>query len=161
MHMAGSTGLLQTDGYAGFEKFIWSRAREAWPDHRGWPLNGSAPITCWALADKPSNRLRRSTERNLAQALRPKLCLLARRGPLQAVVAEKLRQQWSPVKASGWLKLALPHDITRQVSHESIYKTLFIQARGALKTELLANVRSRRLKHRHEPGTPTHSDETL
>ena len=75
------------------------------------------------------------------------------------LVADKLRLQWSPVQVAGWLKRTYPHDETHQVSHETIYRTLFIQARGALKKELLQHLRRtrgmRRSRH-HTQKTPDH-----
>jgi IS30 family transposase len=68
------------------------------------------------------------------------------------MVARKLREDWSPEQISGWLKRQYPDDETMRVSHETIYRTLFVvQARGALKRELLAHLRSRRMmrKGRH------------
>jgi IS30 family transposase len=59
-------------------------------------------------------------------------------------VARRLRLQWSPWQIAGWLKRVYPRDETLQVSHETIYKTLFIQTRGALKKELLAHLRRSR-----------------
>jgi len=93
------------------------------------------------------------------QALRPKTCKLALNRPLARIVARQLRLQWSPWQIAGWLKQAYEHDETRRVSHETIYKTLFIQARGALKKELLAHLRRsrgmRRSRH-HTQKTDTH-----
>ena len=60
---------------------------------------------------------------------------------LARIVASKLRGSWSPEQIAGWLKRAYPDDETYQVSHETIYRSLFIQARGALKKELLAHLR--------------------
>jgi IS30 family transposase len=54
---------------------------------------------------------------------------------LAHLVAEKLKLQWSPEQIAGWLKSAYPGDEDFHVSHETIYRTLFIQARGALKKE--------------------------
>jgi IS30 family transposase len=70
---------------------------------------------------------------------------------LRDVVAEKLKEDWSPEQISGWLKRQYPLDETMRVSHETIYRTLFVQARGALKRELLAYLRSGRMmrKGRH------------
>ena len=67
------------------------------------------------------------------------------------MVAQKLREDWSPEQISGWLKRQYPDDEAMRVSHETIYRTLFVQARGALKRELLAHLRSRRMmcKGRH------------
>jgi IS30 family transposase len=78
------------------------------------------------------------------RALRPKRCKLALNRRLARLVARQLRLQWSPWQIAGWLKRAYQHDETLQVSHETIYKTLFIQARGALNKELLAHLRRSR-----------------
>jgi IS30 family transposase len=75
---------------------------------------------------------------------RPQRCKLARHPSLARIVARKLRQEWSPEQIAGWLKREFPHDETMRVSHETIYVTLFIQARGALKRELLAHLRRSR-----------------
>lgn len=77
-------------------------------------------------------------------ALRPKPCLLAIQGKLQKIVASKLILDWSPEQISGWLKIQYPEDESMRVSHETIYRSLFIQARGVLKKELLGHLRSRR-----------------
>jgi IS30 family transposase len=76
-------------------------------------------------------------------ALRPKPCLLATHSKLQQIVA-KLMQDWSPQQISGWLKRQYPNDESLRVSHETIYRSLFIQARGALKQELVRHLRSQR-----------------
>jgi IS30 family transposase len=78
------------------------------------------------------------------RAVRPKRCKLVRNPTLARLVAEKLRLEWSPYQVAGWLKRTYPQDETRQVSHETIYRTLFIQARGALKKELLQHLRRTR-----------------
>jgi len=78
------------------------------------------------------------------RACRPKICKLAGDPALARQVAVKLRLQWSPEEIAGWLRRTYPHNENRQVSHETIYKTLFIQARGALKKELLAHLRQTR-----------------
>ena len=77
-------------------------------------------------------------------ALRPKPCLLACNHRLREMVASKLALQWSPEQISGWLKRHYPDDGSMRVSHETIYKSLFIQARGVLKKELIGHLRSRR-----------------
>src|SRR6202166_1331553 len=77
-------------------------------------------------------------------ALRPKLCLLAMHDQLRKIVASKLILDWSPKQISGWLKRQYPDDGSLRVSHETIYRSLFIQARGALKKELLQHLRSKR-----------------
>lgn len=77
----------------------------------------------------------------MLSARRPKACKLALQRPLCRAVASKLRENWSPRQISEWLKCAYPGDSSMQISHESIYRTLFIQARGALKKELLEHLR--------------------
>ena len=67
---------------------------------------------------------------------------------LREMVAEKLKEDWSPEQISGWLKREYPLDEAMHISHETIYRTLFVQARGALKRELLAHLRSRRMMRR-------------
>jgi IS30 family transposase len=91
--------------------------------------------------------------RSWQQACRPKPCLLASNQALQAVVAEKLAQHWSPQQVSGWLEVEYPDDEAMRVSHETIYRSLFIQARGVLKRELLETLRSRRLMRRAKTST--------
>ena len=77
-------------------------------------------------------------------ALRPKPCLLATHTTLREIVASKLMQDWSPEQVSGWLKWQFPKDEGLRVSHETIYRSLFLQARGALKKELIRHLRSKR-----------------
>jgi len=78
------------------------------------------------------------------RAHRPKKCKLACHPMLKHMVATKLKRNWSPKQISGWLKRTYPKQENKQVSHETIYKTLFIQARGALKKELQLTLRSQR-----------------
>ena len=86
-------------------------------------------------------------------ALRPKLCRLALNGKLRKLVAGKLALEWSPEQISGWLKARYPDDSSMQVSHETIYKSLFVQARGVLKKELIKHLRTRRhMRHSHKKG---------
>ena len=97
------------------------------------------------------------------RARRPKRCKLALNRPLALTVARLLRQRWSPWQIAGRLKRLYPHDEDRRVSHETIYKTLFIQARGALKKELVAHLRRRRTMRRsrhHTQKTPDHGQIT-
>jgi IS30 family transposase len=88
------------------------------------------------------------------QALRPKLCKLARHDELRQLVAAKLYENWSPEQIAGWLKRTYPNDEARQVSHETIYRSLFVQARGVLKKDLQAHLRSGRAirRSRHATG---------
>jgi IS30 family transposase len=93
----------------------------------------------------------RATEAESAawqRALRPKACKLAGQLKLIRVISQKLQCEWSPEQISGWLKRQYPDDKSYQVSHETIYKSLFIQTRGVLKKELLACLRSRRVMRR-------------
>jgi len=76
------------------------------------------------------------------RAERPKRCRLAANAALRYVVAGKLRAKWSPEQIAGWLKEEFPTDSEMRVSHETIYRTLFMQARGALKKELIAHLRT-------------------
>jgi IS30 family transposase len=82
------------------------------------------------------------------QALRPKPCKLLTHPELQQLVAKRLQENWSPEQIAGWLKRAYPDDEAYQVSHETIYRSLFVQARGALKKELVACLRSGRVIRR-------------
>ena len=85
-------------------------------------------------------------------ARRPKRCRLAANRRLQRTVAEKLGQAWSPEQISGWLKREYPHAEDMQISHETIYRSLFVQARGVLKKELVGYLRTRR-GMRHSKGS--------
>src|SRR5579863_4650834 len=78
------------------------------------------------------------------RGLRPKPCRLAHSAPLRWRVAQKLAQQWSPEQIAGWLKQHFPTDPDMQLSHETIYRSLFVQTRGVLKKELMAHLRTRR-----------------
>ncbi len=78
------------------------------------------------------------------RARRPKACRLVDNRALAHIVAGKLRSAWSPEQIAGWLKRRYPDDEHYQVSHETIYRSLFIQARGALKKELLQHLRRTR-----------------
>ena len=85
------------------------------------------------------------------RAGRPKRCKLVESRALARVVASKLKLHWSPEQIAGWLKRTYPNDENYQVSHETIYRSLFIQARGALKKELLQHLRSQRVMRRSRP----------
>ena len=87
------------------------------------------------------------------RALRPKPCRLARHAGLRWRVAHKLALQWSPEQISGWLKRQFPADQSMQVSHEAIYRSLFIQTRGVLKKELMAHLRTARQMRQAKGGT--------
>lgn len=87
------------------------------------------------------------------QAKRPKVGHLATAPKLRELVAEKLSLQWSPEQISGWLKLRFPGDRRMQVSHETIYRSLYIQARGVLKKELMQHLRSKRIMRHSRNAT--------
>ncbi|MBA3753030.1 MAG: IS30 family transposase [Nitrospira sp.] len=93
-----------------------------------------------------------------AHARRPKLCRLATSPALQHLVATKLMCEWSPEQIAGSLKREFPDQNTMRVSHETIYRSLFIQARGVLRKELMGHLRSRRRmrrsKHASTDGQP-------
>ena len=84
---------------------------------------------------------------------RPKTGKLAENRALARIVAAKLQLQWSPEQVAGWLKRTYPDDTSRQVSHETIYRSLFIQARGALKKELVEHLRRSRVMRRSRHHT--------
>lgn len=78
------------------------------------------------------------------RAVRPKPCKLACHPWLRRTVSRKLRRKWPPEQIAGWLKRCFPDEEQHRVSHETIYKSLFIQARGVLKKELLEHLRAKR-----------------
>ncbi len=92
------------------------------------------------------------------RAHRPKTCKLVTNRALAGTVARKLQLEWSPRQIAGWLKRTYPDDETYQVSHETIYRTLFIQARGALKKELLQHLRRTRRMRRSRHHTQKTAD---
>ncbi len=90
------------------------------------------------------------------RALRPRPCKLARHDQLRQLVAARLEENWSPEQIAGWLKHTYPGEEAYQVSHETIYRSLFVQARGVLKKDLQAHLRSgraiRRSRHASSKG---------
>jgi len=101
-------------------------------------------------------RANRAEQAAWDRAHRPKPCKLVSVPVLSRLVASKLRLHWSPEQIAGWLKRTYPEQENRQVSHETIYRSLFIQARGALKKELQQHLRSqraiRRSRHASQKG---------
>jgi IS30 family transposase len=95
-------------------------------------------------------RAARSDQAAWDRALRPKLCKLACRPLLSRTVSIKLRRKWSPEQIAGWLKRTYRGEPHNQVSHETIYRCLFIQARGVLKKELLEHLRAKRTIRRSQ-----------
>ncbi len=124
---------------------------------------GRAPSTVSRELRRNGGRRRyRATKADQAawdRAQRPKTCKLANNRALARMVAKKLKLNWAPRQIAGWLKRHYPGDENMQVSHETIYKTLYIQARGALKKELLKHLRRtramRRSRHHTQKG-PDH-----
>ena len=110
--------------------------------------NGGAGRYRAAAADK----------RALRQARRPKSCKLAVHGQLRQAVATKLALDWSPEQIAGWLKRTYPGTEARQVSHETIYRSLYVQARGVLKKELLQHLRNPRQLRRSRYATTQKTD---
>lgn len=106
--------------------------------------------------------LYRATKADLSawdRARRPKICKLAKRGMLNHIVSSKLQLQWSPEQIAGWLKHFFEGDKEYEVSHETIYRSLYIQTRGALKKELLEHLRRTRAMRRsrhHTQKTENH-----
>ena len=98
-------------------------------------------------------RATRADERAWMNACRPKPCRLALHASLRRVVAARLRDDWSPEQISGWLVNEFPDDATMRISHEAIYRSLFVQTRGVLKRELLAHLRTRRPVRRGRAAT--------
>ena len=92
------------------------------------------------------------------RACRPKTCKLAENRTLAHIVATKLQCLWSPEQIAGWLKCAHPDEENNQVSHETIYRSLFIQARGVLKKELLQHLRRTRAMRRSRHHTQKSDD---
>jgi IS30 family transposase len=82
---------------------------------------------------RPLYRASEADRQAWSSALRPKVCLLANHEKLRTIVASKLILDWSPEQISKWLKVSYPNNESMRVSHETIYRSLFIQARGVLK----------------------------
>jgi len=107
---------------------------------------------------KDHYRASRADQQAWDRARRPKACKLVRHRVLARLVAAKLQQQWAPEQIAGWLKHRYPGNEARQVSHETIYRSLFIQTRGALKKELLAHLRRTRAMRRSRHHTQKTAD---
>jgi IS30 family transposase len=113
---------------------------------------GRAPSTVTREVERNGGRARYRAVRADTAAweagLRPKASKLATRPMLRAVVERRLRQRWSPQQIAGWLRRMHPDDPEQWVSHETIYRSLFVQAKGALKHELTGYLRTRRVTRR-------------
>jgi IS30 family transposase len=105
---------------------------------------------------RPAYRAHDADRQAWVSALRPKRCLLTVNRKLCDIVASKLILDWSPEQIAGWLKTQYRDDESMRVSHETIYRSLFIQARGVLKKQLMDHLRSkrrmRRSRHASEHG---------
>ena len=86
-------------------------------------------------------RAARAEDRAWARGRRPKPAKLAVQGQLRAAVEAGLLQCWSPQQISGWLRVEFPGQVGMQVSHDTIYMSLFVQGRGALRKDLTACLR--------------------
>jgi IS30 family transposase len=107
---------------------------------------------------RPHYPANRSDQVAWDRARRPKRCKLVTNPALARIVAQQLKMLWSPEQIAGWLKRTYPDDENYQVSHETIYRTLFIQARGALKKELLQHLRRTRRMRRSRHHTQKTAD---
>ena len=131
---------------------IARRSREAWrPACRCDRLRAASgerhrpsAASCRRNGGQRRYRAAAADKRAWDRALRPKLCKLARHEELRQLVAARLSENWSPEQIAGWLKHTYPDDEAHQVSHETIYRSLFVQARGVLKKDLQAHLRSGR-----------------
>jgi len=103
-------------------------------------------------------RAAQADQRAWDRARRPKPCKLVTNPKLAGVVASKLQVQWSPEQIAGWLKQTYPSDEDYHVSHETIYRSLYIQFRGALKKELLEHLRRTRNMRRSRHHTQKTGD---
>jgi len=109
--------------------------------------------------DRETYRASQADQAAWVRAHRPKTCKLVKNRTLAHIVAGKLQMRWSPEQIAGWLKHTYPDDENDQVSHETIYRSLYIQARGALKKELVQHLRRTRVMRRsrhHTQKTDNH-----
>lgn len=131
-------------------------------------VKGSSIRSIAALLGRAPSTVSRELKRNGGQAAyratqadqaawdharRPKDCKLLLNRAAARMVAEKLQMRWSPEQIAGWLKRSYPDDASYHVSHETIYRSLYIQARGALKKELLVHLRRTRVMRRSRHHT--------
>jgi IS30 family transposase len=98
-------------------------------------------------------RAARAESRAWAEATRPKKSLLSARPALRRIVAARLQDDWSPEQISGWLRKTHAQDPKMQISHETIYRSLYLQARGVLHRELLARLRTQRRMRKGKRST--------
>jgi IS30 family transposase len=132
---------------------VWRRVSRSGRSRRGW---GGLLRRCPGINRNGGRCRYRAAAADAAawdNARRPQKCLLARDPRLQELVAAKLSQDWSPQQISNWLVLAYPHEQAVRVSAETIYKSLFVQTRGALRKELTAHLRAARSARRAKAYT--------
>jgi IS30 family transposase len=98
-------------------------------------------------------RATKADKKAWSNSLRPKQCKLANNLFLAELIRIKLEEYWSPEQIAGWLKILYPNNESNHVSHETIYKSLYVQARGVLKKELMAHLRSKRTIRRSQYST--------
>jgi IS30 family transposase len=114
-------------------------------------LGGAPSTVCREVNSNGGPRRYRAARADRAawtRAIRPKGCKLAGHPKLRAIVEQKLQRRWSPQQVAGWLKLTYPTRPEMQVSHETIYRTLYVQSRGALRRELAHYLRTGRVLRR-------------
>ena len=118
---------------------------------------GRAPSTVSREINRNGGRKRyraaAADKRAWTEALRPKRCKLAQHPCLRLAVERKLKHNWAPEQIAGWLKCRYPDNKVYHVSHETIYRSLFVQARGVLKKELMKHLRSGRPIRRSRHAT--------
>ena len=143
------------DGRTGGDLPRAGRGRLASDDRRARSSRAPSTISREIARHGGRHRYRaaRADERAWHRARRPKPCKLAAVPRLRELVAGKLAQEWSPEQISGWLARTYPGEQDLQVSTETIYRSLFVQARGVLRKELTAHLRTRRTMRRSRQAT--------
>ena len=126
---------------------------------------GRSPSTvCREVArngGKRRYRAIRADERAWEASRRPQACKLAIRGRLRRLVATKLARNWSPEQIAGWLRCRYPDDESMNISHETIYRSLFLQTRGVLKRELINHLRTKRRFRQSSKRQPSRQGQIL
>jgi IS30 family transposase len=126
---------------------------------------GVAPSTTSREVHRNGGRIRyraeRAEERALELGRRPKTCHLAKRPRVRHLVAAKLAKNWSPEQIAGWLRRTYPREEAMHISHETIYRSLFIQARGVLKKELVTHLRTGRMMRCGKTSTSRHGRSSI
>ena len=155
LHRTGGIRPMPNGGRYGCRWLSGRRSRAAWRQGcrsgRSQSVWGEHPrrsaVRCWPTVDVGGTGPRSRTGRP-GRGRRPKATKLESSPALARLVAAKLELDWSPQQIAGWLKVAFPDDGSMQVSHESIYRSLFVQARGGLRKELTSHLRTRRATRR-------------